>query len=409
MKILIAPDKFKGSLSALEAAQAIHAGFSEAMPDVECDLCPIADGGEGTMDICIQALGGEVAHAGCMDALGRPIIARYGWFPQTKMAVIEMSEASGLWRIAPDDRSPIRSNTFGTGQLVQAALDRGAGTIVVGLGGSATNDGGVGLAAALGWKFLDADGNDICSTPKSSVRQSAGSAGASPENEEPRRVPAPHVQPVRCFPCPASLHEIVRIIPPAARPWNKMIALADVRNPLLGASGCSRCYSPQKGASSSDVDFLETALEKFATLCAKNLQTDFQDRAGAGAAGGTGFGLVAFCAAELVSGFDWLSRILDLEKRVAAADLVVTGEGTIDAQTLDGKAPGALAALARKHDKRVIAFCGTTTLEPTSPFDEVFSLADGASSVDNSIRNAASLLRERARGLGARLENIASD
>ena len=364
MKILIAPDKFKGSLTAAEAAQAIRDGFAEAMPDAEFDLCPIADGGEGTLDICAGALGGEIFHVACTDALGRPISARYGWIPSTRMAIIEMSAASGLWRIAPSERSPICSNTFGTGQLIQAALDRVPETVIIGLGGSATNDGGAGLAAALGWKFLNAAGKAL-------------------------------------VPCPANLQEVARIVPPPVRSQAKIIALADVRNPMLGGHGCSRCYSPQKGASPADVDFMEAALEKFARLCSGQLKTDFKNSPGAGAAGGTGFGLMTFCNADVVPGFQWLSQLLDLESRVAASDLVVTGEGMIDAQTLCGKGPGAIAALARNHGKRIIAFCGTATSDAQGAFDACVPIVCSTVSVEASIRNAASFLRSGARSLAS--------
>lgn len=359
MRILIAPDKFKGSLTSAAAAAAIREGFEAAMPEAEFDLCPIADGGEGTADICADALGGERVDVDCADALGRPISARFGWVPSARMAVVEMSAASGLWRIAPGDREPLRSSSFGTGQLIRAALGRGARTVAVGLGGSATNDGGAGLAAALGWKFLSTAGRPVA-------------------------------------PCPANLPEIVRIVPPARPAGATILGLADVRNPLLGERGCSRCYGPQKGASPADVASMEAALERFAALCSAQLQADFREAPGAGAAGGAGFGLMTFCDARVTSGFDWLSDLLDLDARVAAADLVVTGEGAIDAQTLEGKGPGALAALARKHGKRVIAFCGIAGPEAPGAFDGCFPLAGGAISPHEAVRRAAPLLRAEA-------------
>ncbi len=359
VKILIAPDKFKGSLTAGEAAAAIRAGFSLAVPHAEFDVCPLADGGEGTAELCLNELGGQWIDAACLDAIGRPVTASYAWVPSRRMAVVDLSAASGLWRIAPADRDPLRSNTFGTGQLIIDAIERGAETVAVGLGGSASNDAGAGIAAALGWQFLSADGLTVS-------------------------------------PSPVNFPAITRFIPPSRPPGAAIIGLADIRSPLLGPRGSSLCYAAQKGASPADAEFLESSLRMLSGRCAEVFSENFSETPGAGAAGGTGFGLMTFLHAQVLPGFDWLARLARLDERVASADLVVTGEGSIDSQTLDGKAPGGVALLARTHGKRIIALCGIAEEAAARAFDGCFPLAGGRIPPADAIRNADSLLRAEA-------------
>lgn len=363
VRILIAPDKFKGSMSATEAAQAIREGLMEAIPHAEFDLCPLADGGEGTAEICMKALGGEWRDVPCVDALGRSIIARYGWIKSKRMAVVEMSAASGLWRIAKDDRNIKQATTFGTGELLKDALKYGAETIIVGLGGSATNDGGTGLAAALGWKFLDEDGCEIDISP-------------------------------------ATLPFVRKLVPPEESVKATIIGLADVRNPLLGPHGASHIYGPQKGASPGDVIMLEETLEHLAILCEEQLGTAWESTPGAGAAGGAAFGLLTFLGAELMSGFQWLRDLLKLDTRIANADLILTGEGSLDAQTLEGKAPGAIAHLARQQRKPIIAFAGAVEREAETAFHAALPITNGAMELAEAMDCGAKLLRDAARRCG---------
>ncbi len=354
MRILISPDKFKGSLSAPEAAAAIRRGFQRIFPDAEFDLVPIADGGEGTAEIFRSVLGGTSVGVPAHDARGLPIEADYVWFEDRRTAVIEMSAASGLWRLDPHQLNPLRASTFGTGELMADALRRGAQTLYLALGGSATNDAGVGAARALGWKFLDAAGTD---------------AGCHPE----------------------TFSTITRIEPPAAGIAAEVIALCDVTNPLLGPTGATRIFGAQKGATPEQRDRLEEALEHIASLCRNQLDTDFANVPGAGATGGLAFGLMTFCGGHLKPGFSVIADLLDLKTRIARAALVVTGEGSLDAQTHHGKGPAEIARLARLHNRPVIALAGKIE-GPQPDFDACLSLANGPLTLAESRRDAASLL-----------------
>lgn len=354
---MIAPDKFKGSMKALEAAQAIAEGISRVMPGAEFDLAPLADGGEGTVDVFSGLPTTELRTVACRDALGRPQKAAYAWIPGERLAVIEMSEASGLAQIPPNLRDPLRSSTYGTGELIRDAWSLNPATVAVGLGGSATNDAGAGMAGALGWQFLDG-------------------AGAAVE------------------PVPANFLQMRKIVPPVRLPVGEVLALCDVRNPLLGERGCSRVFAPQKG--SDAVETLEQALSWFADLCQQELGVDHRDRPGAGAAGGLGFGLMTFCGARVVSGFDWIAERIGLEDRVRESDLVITGEGSLDAQTLEGKGPAALAGLARKHGKRCIAFAGRVEEVAHAAFDCCIPISNPAMELAESLSRGAQLLREAA-------------
>jgi glycerate kinase len=354
LRILIAPDKFKGSLTAHEAAAVISAGLTRR-PGIVAESCPVADGGEGFAD-ALAAVFDEVP--GIRDPLGREVTARCGWLDATT-AVIEMSEASGLRRLAPLERDPWNASTFGTGQLILHAASRGASRILVGLGGSATNDAGAGLAAALGWQFLTSDGEPL--DPK-----------------------------------PANFLAIERIEPPEDDPLPAIIGACDVRNPLLGPEGASRIFARQKGADDRMIEFLELAVDHLAGLMAETLGTDLRDLPGAGAAGGLGYGLATFCGAELQPGFPLVAAERRLEERIAASDLVITGEGRFDSQSLQGKAPGEVARLAKKHGKPAVLICGGVEPGADAPawFDLVVSLETLEGTDALRIANAASLLQE---------------
>jgi glycerate 2-kinase len=356
MRILIAPDKFKGSLSAHEAAEAIRAGVETAV-GVSVDLCPVADGGEGFAE-ALAARFDELD--GILDPLGRPVRARFGWL-EDGGAVVGMSEASGYHRLRPEERNPWLASTFGTGQLMRHAIERGAARIVVGLGGSATNDAGVGMAAALGWNFLTSDGEPL----------------------DPR---------------PSNFLAIERIEAPEDVAWPPIIAASDVRNPLLGPEGSSHVFARQKGADDRMISHLEMALEHLADLVAEQVGVDYRTRPGAGAAGGLGYGLATFCNAEIQPGFPIVASTLHMEERIAASDLVITGEGRLDSQSLFGKAPIRIAEMARRHGKPVAMLCGQC--EPggdaAAAFDFIFSLEGLGPSPALCIANAAALLKEAA-------------
>lgn len=356
MRLLIAPDKFKGSLTALQAAEAISRGFSSAYPEAMIVVIPIADGGEGTAEAICAARGGRWIILPAEDPLGREIVARYAWLDQD-IAAIDMSEASGLWRAPAERRNPLKSSTFGTGQLIADALKRGGKEILVGLGGSATNDGGIGMAAALGFEFFDSNGEKL-------------------------------------EPVPANLPALAHVKAPEPPVTGKIIALCDVTNPLCGPRGASQTFGPQKGADQRTVAILDESLAHLADVVKKDLGCDFRDKPGAGAAGGLGFGLLTFCGAEICSGFNTLSSLLRLENEVASSDLVITGEGRLDRQTLDGKGPCGVAALAHRHGKPVIAFAGAISkdLDTRPVFDGAFAITPPSLPLEEALRDAAVLL-----------------
>ncbi len=358
MRILIAPDKFKESLSAREVALAICDGIRSVFPEATFDIVPVADGGEGTAEIFREALTGRRVEVESHDALGRSIAAFYTWIAESQIAVIDMSSASGFWRIAEGERDPSRASTFGTGELMADAIARGAKNLIVGLGGSATNDAGAGMAAALGWRFLDNQDRPVA-------------------------------------PYPADFLRIRRVIPPAARLSCGVTALCDVKNPLLGDLGATRVFGPQKGGTLEMLSELEAALSHLASLCREQLGEDHSSTPGAGAAGGLGFGLLAFCGASLEPGFGAVARLMDLEGKAAGADLLITGEGRLDSQSLQGKAPFEIARLAGRHGKPVIAFAGL--LEGDLPgFDACVPIANGPLTLTESKIQAAELLRSAA-------------
>jgi glycerate kinase len=356
MHILVAPDKFKGSLSAREVAAAVIAGLAQ-YPGIIAASCPVADGGEGFADALATRCDPV---PGIRDPLGRPITARCGWLdPGT--AVLEMSDSSGLHRLTAPERDPWHASTFGVGQLIRHAASHGAARVLVGLGGSATNDAGAGMAAALGWHFLTSDG-------------------------EPME------------PIPANFLAIERIEPPEDDTLLRVTAACDVRNPLLGPEGASHVYARQKGADDRTIHYLEIALAHLADLVTDQLGIDHRLLPGAGAAGGLGYGLATFCRADLQPGFPLVAAALRLEERIAASDLVITGEGRLDSQTLYGKAPAEVARLAKKHGKPVALLCGQCEpgAEAAQWFDLIVPLQDLEPSPALSIRNAAPLVTRAA-------------
>ncbi len=367
MRILVSPDKFKGSLSAGEAADAIVDGWRTVFPQAEFHLLPIADGGEGTAEIVCAARNGRWVEMTAADPLGRGVPVRYALIdgPEGRTAVMEMSEASGLWRLSAEERDLWRATTRGTGEMMAHALYVSNATrLIIGIGGSATNDGGVGMAAALGYQFLDA-------------------AGAS------------------LTPLPAALGRLARIVAPAA-PMPAVRVACDVRNPLLGDRGATAIYGPQKGLRPEDRGKLEQALERLANVTRECLGVDFRDQPGAGAAGGLGFGLLSYCAAQLEPGFDLVADLIGLEKAVTDADFILTGEGSLDGQTLEGKGPAGVALLAKKHGKVCAAFAGRIAIDAGAEknlrelFDAVIPLAPGPLTVEESVSRGGELLRSAA-------------
>lgn len=355
-KALIAVDKFKGSLSALEACECIAKGLGDGW---DCEMCPIADGGEGFTEAMIEAAAGEWIECGCDDALGREVTARYGVIQSRgkKVAVMEMAAACGMWRIGNDERDVMQASTFGVGQMmIHATQVAGVNEILIGIGGSATNDGGAGMAEALGVKFFD---------------------------ENTRVIRA----------CPQELQRLARIAMDGVIALPPIRVACDVENPLCGTNGASFVYGPQKGASAKQVSQLDEILRKMADLSGK---ADCATSPGAGAAGGLGFGLMAFAGAELRSGFSLVADALDLQTRIRSADLIITGEGSLDAQSLNGKGPLGVAQLAKKMGKKCVGFAGRIeSRELLAPyFDDLADLISLGHGVEKSMLNAAQYLEE---------------
>jgi len=382
MKILIAPDKFKGSLSAREVAENIELGLRSVLRDAEIAIAPMADGGEGTAEVICNALGGSWVKCKAHDALGREIDARYAWIANRKLAVMEMSEVAGMRRLSKSERDPLLASTFGVGEMILDAAQHGAREMIVGLGGSATNDGGFGMARAVGFRFF-ADAKELTGTvgelQKLTEIEAPVAAGVSPANSA--------TQPTRL---PSQL---------------KVVAAVDVQNPLLGENGATRVFGPQKGATDDKIDILEGALAKFADVVSKEFGVDYRDEPGAGAAGGLGFGLMSFCGAKIRPGFEVVAEAADLESKMENFDLVITGEGSLDRQTLEGKTAAGTARLARKLGKPVFAVAGCTDgdRQVRELFDGVYVLGQPGMSENEKMKRSAELLREKAQELAKSL------
>jgi glycerate 2-kinase len=369
MKILIAPDKFKGALNARQVAKNIAEGLHEVLPNAEIEIVPMADGGEGTAEAICEARSGSWLKCKAHDPIGREIEARYGWIENGKLAVMEMSEASGMRRLSENERDPIRATTFGVGEMILDAKNRDAHEIIIGLGGSATNDGGWGMARALGYRF-DYEHE---------------------QEKDTERV--------------TELVNLSRIKKSRDLRLPKIIAAVDVRNPLLGDNGATQVFGPQKGASHDELKVLEQALTRLANVVAEDFGFDYRDKPGAGAAGGLGFGLMSFCGATIRPGFDVVAEAVSLESKMKYADVVITGEGSLDRQTLEGKTPAGVARLARKLGKKVFAIVGRNKgdRQVDELFDEVYQLARPDMSETEQMKQAGELLREKARDLAKAL------
>jgi glycerate kinase len=377
MKIVIAPDSFKDSLSAQGVADAIALGLAQVWPDAQLVKCPMADGGEGTVESILAACEGELRRTQVRGPLGITVDAAWGWLPQTHTAIIEMAEASGLQLVPPGQRDACISSTFGTGELIRAALDAGAQRVILAIGGSATNDGGAGAMQALGVKLLDVQGQALAP---------GGLALAQ----------------LACIDLSA--------IDPRLTDVRFDIA-ADVNNPLCGPHGASAIFGPQKGASPEQVLQLDAALGHFAELCAQALGKDVQHEPGSGAAGGLGFAAKAFLEAQFKAGVEVVAELVGLAEAVKDADLVITGEGRFDAQTLRGKTPFGVARIAREQGVPVIVIAGTLGEGYQALYehgiDAAFALASGPMTLEQACAEAPRLLRERASDI-ARVWRIAS-
>ena len=365
MKIVVAPQALKGSLDAPAVGNAIAAGVRAVFPDADLVVVPVADGGEGTVRALVSATGGRLVRTQVLGPLSDPVEAEFGLLgpgsaPRT--AVLEMAAASGLTLLPPDRRDPRLTSTYGTGQLMRAALDAGCERLLIGIGGSATNDGGAGMAAALGARLLDERGEEL--PPGGAALARLDRVDASGIDARLRRVA---VQ-VAC----------------------------DVSNPLTGPEGASAVYGPQKGATPAMVEALDAALAHYAVVVERDLGVEVADIPGSGAAGGLGAGLLAFAAATLLPGAQLVLEALDFQAVVRQADLVITAEGQLDAQTAYGKAVAAVAASGRAAGAAVIALAGSVTAGATEldelGIDVALPIAAGPMTLEESMERAAELL-----------------
>lgn len=366
MKILIAPDSFKHSLTAKKVADFLAEGILRVFPDTEILKVPVADGGEGTVQALVDATGGRIVKTRVHDPLMRMIESRFGILGDGKTAVIEMAAASGLELLEDHELDPMSATTFGTGELMKKALDEGVEKMIIGIGGSATNDGGTGMAAALGAKFLDKNGNE--------VKPGGGEIGK--------------IETIDLYHLDERLKHC------------RVTVAADVTNPLTGVDGAAKVYAAQKGAGREQVQQLEENMKHFAGIIRKELSKQIENTPGAGAAGGLGAGLMVFAGADIDPGFDVVKHTVQLEEKMKDVNLVITGEGRIDRQTQFGKTPHGVAMLAKKYNLPVIAFAGTLGERYKEMYDKgldaIFPIADKPMDLKTSLKQAGPLLADAA-------------
>lgn len=374
MKLVIAPDSWKESLSALEVATAIEDGFREIWPDAEYVKIPVADGGEGTVDAMVAATSGERVVVEVTGPLGTRISSFYGISGDKQSAFIEMAAASGLELVPASARNPLKTTSWGTGELIRHALDAGVNHIIIGIGGSATNDGGAGMVQALGATLLNEQGQPL------------GYGGG--ELATLKQIDLSGLDP-RLAEC-------------------RIEVACDVTNPLTGPEGATAVFGPQKGATAEMVAALDNALGHYAKIIARDLDIDVLSLAGGGAAGGMGAALYAFCGATLRQGIEIVTDALRLDEQVADADIVITGEGRIDSQTIHGKVPVGVAKVAKRYSKPVIGIAGSLTADVgvvhDHGIDAVFSVLYSICTLEDALGNAQANLRMAARNIAAVLK-----
>lgn len=359
MKAVIAIDSFKGSLTSLQAGRAVAAGIERVFPDALSVVCPIADGGEGTVDALTEGMGGEFHFVEVTGPLGEKVTAKYGIIETQKTAVMEMSQAAGITLLQKSQLNPMKTTTYGVGEMILDAVNKGCRNFIIGIGGSATNDGGIGMLQALGFGILDKDGKYV----------PFGAEGVEKaQSIDDKKVPA-------------VLKECVFNI------------ACDVNNPLCGAEGCSAVFAPQKGADEEMVAYMDKALSRFAQIVKEKYPESDMNYPGAGAAGGLGFAFLSFLGGKLTRGIDLVIKETNLESHVKDADIVITGEGRLDSQSVHGKAPIGVSNVAKKYGKTVIAFSGCVTRDATvcnqHGIDAYFPIVRGACTLEEAMEPKA--------------------
>lgn len=356
MKALIAIDSFKGSLSSFEAGAAVAEGIKRVYPEAETEIFPVADGGEGTVDALVTGMNGQKIFTEATDPSGRKITCAYGIIGSNDTAVIEMSAAAGITLLKKEELDPLHTTTYGVGEIIKDAIKKGCRNFIIGIGGSATNDGGIGMLQALGFDLLDKKGNPV---PFGAVGlkeiETIGASKVLPEISE------------------CSFH-----------------IACDVNNPLCGKNGCSAVFGPQKGAAPEAVKEMDSYLLHFAEKVKEFNPLSDKDFPGAGAAGGIGFAFLAFLKGRLVSGIDLILEQIHIEEKIKDADIVITGEGRIDAQTVMGKAPSGIADIAKKYGKPVIAFAGAVSDDAVycngKGIDAFFPIVRGVTTLEEAMK-----------------------
>lgn len=375
MKIIIAPDSFKESMTAKEACEAIEKGMKIVLPNAEFIKVPMADGGEGTTQSLVDATEGKMYFVETTGPLGEKVKSKFGILGNGEIAVLEMASTSGLELVPREKRNPMITTTYGTGELIKKAMDMGAKTILIGIGGSATNDGGAGMIQALGGKLLDENGKQI-------------SFGGG-ELSKIKKIDL------------SELDSRIKNI--------KFIAACDVQNPLTGETGAANVFGRQKGATEEMVKILDNNLKHYADLIRKDVKVDVENIPGAGAAGGLGAGLMAFLNAELRKGIDIVVEYSKLEEKIKGADFVITGEGSIDSQTRFGKTPYGVVSVAKKYGVPNITLAGNVSKDIEIlydyGFDAIFSIMQGVDNLDNALKNGKVNLEKTAENI-ARLIRI---
>lgn len=354
MKVVVAVDSFKGSMSSVEAGKAVAKGIQEAKPGTQVVIKPLADGGEGTTDALIEGLGAERIEVVVTGPYEQPVSAYYGYLKDTRTAVIEMAAAAGI--TISKEKNPMKATTYGVGEMIVDALNKGCREFIIGIGGSATNDGGVGMLRALGFEFLDQDGEDV-----GNGGQALGKiTQIKTDNKNPLLAKA-HFQ-VAC----------------------------DVTNPLCGKNGATYVFGPQKGVTDEQKEILDQAMRHYADITSQTLHCDYSGTEGTGAAGGMGFAFLSFLQAELTPGIDMILNAVGLEKELSDADYVVTGEGRLDFQTAMGKAPVGVAKRAKKYGVKVIAFAGSVTSQAKAcneaGIDAFFPIVRGITTLEEAMK-----------------------
>ena len=366
MKVIAAIDSFKGSLTSMEAGNAATEGVLLAKPDAVVVVKPLADGGEGTTDALIEGMNGEKIEMTATGPLGKKVSCYYGWLPESRTAVIEMAAAAGITLISEDEKDPLAATTYGVGEMILDAVERGCRDFIIGIGGSATNDGGIGMLKALGFSFTDENGQD------------AGEGGQA-------------------------LAKVAHIRTEGVNPLLKdchFRVACDVTNPLCGENGATYIYGPQKGVTDEIKTSLDQGMAHFAKVTSDAFGCDYADYPGAGAAGGLGFAFLAYLGAELTPGIDLILNAVGLEEELKDADVVITGEGRLDHQTAMGKAPVGVAALAHKYRAQVIVVAGSVTKDAAAcneaGIDAFFPIVRGVTTLEEAMdpENAKENLRQ---------------